>query len=133
MNQILGQADSKSNQPLSDKDTTSYSFQKNEPLIHVEENPIFLGNFENFIKLNLTYPELARKKKIQGRVTLFFTVRKDSTVADIQVLSGIYPECDKEAIRLIKLMDKLWKPGLVASKNVDSKIVKVVWFKLAEK
>lgn len=39
-----------------------------------------------------------------------FTVETDSTVKNIRIIESVHPLLDSEAIRLIKLTDKLWVP-----------------------
>jgi protein TonB len=92
----------------------------------VEEMPEFPGGMaatEDFISQNLRYPAKAKENGIQGRVTAKFVVKKDGTVVGIQILKGVDPILDKEAIRVIGAMPK-WKPGEQDGKPVN------VWFTL---
>lgn len=79
----------------------------------VEEMPEYPGGVQemmNFLANNLTYPEKARREKIQGRVFVNFVVEKDGAVSNVDVLRGIGAGCDEEAIRVVELMPN-WKPG----------------------
>ena len=107
-----------------------------EELIYefVEEPAEFPGGvsaFNLFVKENLKYPENARKEKIQGTCYLQFIVSKNGYVSNVRLKKGVpdCPECDVEAIRLVKSMPK-WIPGKVKSKNVNSVFSLPINFKL---
>lgn len=84
-----------------------------KPYEAVEQMPNFpsgqTGLIE-FIRDNLKYPVNAQENGIQGRVVLRFVVSKTGKIRDVMVLRSLDPDCDKEAIRLIKSMPT-WIPG----------------------
>lgn len=89
----------------------------------VEENAEFPGGIDSlmkFVQKNLQYPEL-QGYEIQGKVFLRFIVEKDGAITNISVLKGVSgcPECDKEAVRVVKLMPK-WTPAKNAGMVVRS-------------
>lgn len=87
-----------------------------------ERMPRFPGGemfMNKYITTNLKYPEKALKAKIEGRVTIRFIVKKTGDIEDIKVVRGIDPECDAEAIRVIKTMPK-WEPGIQNGEPVDA-------------
>ncbi len=69
-----------------------------------------LSRFRAWCAVNLTYPELAQKEKIQGRVLLSFVIEKDGTVSNVTVVRGVHEVLDAEAVRVIKSSPK-WAPG----------------------
>jgi protein TonB len=73
----------------------------------------------NYVKTNIKYPQKALDAKISGKCQLKFTVEPDGSLTDITVLDGMpnCPECEAEAIRVVKSMPK-WKPGKLAGKSV---------------
>ena len=80
---------------------------------HVEVMPEFPGGEKALMKWlseNISYPAIAQEQGIQGRVSLRFVVKPDGSVADVQVVKGLDPSCDKEAIRVVSKMPK-WIPG----------------------
>jgi protein TonB len=84
-----------------------------EPEIRVQEMPSFPGGDQallQFIADALKYPEAAVANGIQGRVTVRFVVASDGTVRKAEVLRGVDPLLDQEALRVISTMPK-WKPG----------------------
>lgn len=91
-----------------------------KPVVMVEQMPQFPGGEKElmaFISRNLKYPTIPLESGIQGRVTIRFVVSKTGDVTDVQILRGLDPYCDKEAIRVIKLMPK-WIPGRQNGRNV---------------
>lgn len=95
-----------------------------EPGYNVEEMPGFPGGdvaLLKYISEAIKYPEDAVNNGIQGRVTLRFVVASDGSVKRVEVLRGIDPLLDEEAIRVVSSMPK-WKPGKQNGKAVP------VWF-----
>ena len=56
------------------------------------------------------YPAEALKDSIEGRVIVEFIVEKDGSITNANVIKGVCPSIDAEAVRLISDMPK-WKPG----------------------
>ena len=98
----------------------------------VEEMPQFPGG-ENklmeYIAKNLTYPQEARDKGIDGRVFVAMVIEKDGSVSNVKVLRGIGGGCDEEAVRVIKAMPK-WKPGKMKGEAVRVRYQMPINFKL---
>lgn len=84
-----------------------------------------------FLSKNINYPEIARIANIQGKVTLNFVVGKNGEIENVTVAKGVpgCPECDKEAIRVVKAMPK-WKPAKNNGKAVRSYFYLPVTFRL---
>ena len=99
----------------------------------VENQPEFPGGQQALFKYlseNVKYPVIAQENGIQGRVVCQFTVNKDGSIVDIEVVrSGGDPSLDKEAVRVIKSMPK-WKPGKQRGRPVRVKFTLPVNFKL---
>lgn len=106
--------------------------EDNEKFIIVETMPEPIGGLASFYKYvskNLEYPKKARKMGIEGKVLVQFIVDKDGSIINAQVFKGINPECDAEALRVIKNAPK-WSPGLQKGKPVKVKITVPIIFKL---
>jgi protein TonB len=85
----------------------------NTPRIIVEEMPEFPGGNSELLKFigeNLNYPADAQDNNVQGRVTLKFVVNRDGSVDRIEIIRGVDPSLDNEAIRVIKSLPR-FKPG----------------------
>ena len=99
----------------------------------VESMPEFPGGPQamyKFLGENIKYPVIAQENGIQGRVVCQFTVNKDGSLVDIEVVrSGGDASLDKEAVRVIKSMPK-WTAGKQRGKPVRVKYTLPVNFKL---
>jgi protein TonB len=97
----------------------------------VEQQPEFDGGYEalvSFIKKNMVYPPIARRMQIEGTVTVSFIVGKTGVISDVTVLRGISAECDKEAVRVAKLMPP-WIPGKQNGKPVFVRFIMPLKFR----
>jgi TonB family protein len=65
--------------------------------------------FRQYLEKNIAYPEEAKARKIEGRVTVDFFVEPDGSVTGFTIIRGIGGGCDEELIRLIKEGPK-WIP-----------------------
>ena len=100
----------------------------------VEEQPEFPGGMSalnKFFRENVKYPVMAQEMNIQGKVYVKFTVWKDGSVRDVQVVRSADKSLDQEAIRLVSRMPK-WKPGKQRGKAVNCKFTVPVTFKLQQ-
>ena len=98
----------------------------------VEKQPEFPGGTAELFKyLNkaIKYPVIAQENGIQGRVICAFVVNRDGSVVDAEVLRGVDPSLDKEALRVIGTMPK-WTPGKQRGKPVRVKYTVPITFRL---
>jgi TonB family protein len=63
-----------------------------------------------YLSKNIQYPKDAMKEGVEGRVVVKFVVTATGQISDVQVVRGIYPSIDAEAVRVVKGMPA-WKPG----------------------
>ena len=84
------------------------------PFQLIEVKPLFQGGdanqFAAWVNSQLVYPELAKENGIQGRVTLQFVIENDGTLTELEVLRGVHPTLDQEAVRVVSMSPK-WTPG----------------------
>lgn len=98
----------------------------------VEKQPEFPGGTAElfkFLSKAIKYPVIAQENGIQGRVVCSFVVNRDGSIVDIQVMRGVDPSLDKEAVRVISEMPK-WKPGEQRGKPVRVRFILPVQFRL---
>jgi TonB family C-terminal domain len=98
----------------------------------VEEMPQFPGGeakLLEFINKGIKYPVIAQENGIQGRVICSFVVNRDGSVVDAEVVRGVDPSLDKEALRVINTMPK-WTPGKQRGKPVRVKYTVPITFRL---
>lgn len=88
-----------------------------------------LDAYVTFLGSNLQYPEKARRAGVEGRVVLQFVVDKAGNIRNIKVLKSLSPECDKEAIRMVKAMPR-WFPAEHEGRKVNCLYTCPINFKL---
>ena len=74
-----------------------------------------------FIADNIIYPEAAKADTIQGRVIVRFIVNTEGNTEGIDILKGVHPLLDAEAVRVVKKITG-FKPGMQEGKAVN------VWY-----
>lgn len=79
-------------------------------------------------KINLKYPENARKNGIQGKVYLKVWIDQNGTVTKTEVIKGVNDELNKAAQDA--LQNVKFKPAKVKGKPVSTNIVLPISFKL---
>ncbi len=80
----------------------------------VEQMPVFPGNIpalRSFLSKHLRYPEIAYKNNTEGTVQVRFVVEVDGSVSNAEITQKLSPECDEEALRVIRKMPR-WNPGM---------------------
>ena len=98
----------------------------------VETMPEFPGGqgaLLQYLAKSIKYPVIAQENGIQGRVSCSFVVNKDGSIVDAEVIRGVDPSLDKEALRVINSMPK-WSPGKQRGKPVRVKYTVPVTFRL---
>lgn len=63
-----------------------------------------------FIAINIRYPQTAQDNNIQGKVVVQFVVTKTGQVGPVNVVRGVDPALDAEAVRVCKLLPD-FSPG----------------------
>jgi TonB family protein len=84
-------------------------------------------SLKSFIKTNLISPR--QTVDFEGTVFIQFIVNEDGAPTEFNILKGLSPECDRNAIDLLKKMPK-WIPGKVNGIPVKQKFVLPVKFSL---
>lgn len=111
------------------KDTDAPSDQVFTVVEKMPEYPGGTNEMLKFIATTMEYPKIAQDNGIQGRVVCSFVVGKDGAVKDIEVIRGVDPSLDKEAVRIIGKMPK-WTPGMQRGKQVQVKYTVPIIFSL---
>jgi TonB family protein len=98
--------------------------------IILEKAPQFPGGtvgIQTYFNKNRHYPVNALLKGIQGSTIVSFVVNEKGMIENAQVVSGINPELDMEAIRLIRSMP-MWLPAVYKGKPISCMLVMPVDF-----
>lgn len=94
------------------------------PYSEIFEKPTFNGgdanSFAQWVYGQIKYPQQCIEEQIEGRVVLQFTINATGQVCDVNVLRGVNPAIDEEAVRAVK-ESPIWTPG----KTEDGKVVPV--------
>jgi TonB family protein len=84
-----------------------------------------------FINANLQIPYMAKVAKVNGNVSLAGVVDEQGKISQIEVIKGIRPDCDKEAVRVFGLFNA-WQAALKGGNKVKQKIFCRIPFKSTE-
>lgn len=95
------------------------------------EFPGGMDSLNAYIQERLVYPPTALEKKIEGICYLQFTISEIGLIMSVHIKKGIpnCPECDQEAIKIIRQMPR-WKPASIEGQDVSSKFILPITFKL---
>ena len=92
---------------------------------YVDVKPEFPGggtSLVNFINSNRKYPKEAYDLGIQGKVTCSFVVNIDGKLSHLNVLRGVEPSLNNEALRIISEMPE-WTPGFIHGEPVPVRVI----------
>ena len=98
----------------------------------VEQMPMFPGGdaaLMGYLRDNIKYPTVAAENGVQGRVVVDFVVERDGSITDVNILRGVDPSLDREAMRVVKSMPR-WNPGKQNGSAVRVKYQVPVSFRL---
>ncbi len=99
----------------------------------VEKMPEFQGDkygFRSFLANNLTYPEEAKKNKVEGTVYVRFRVTSNGNVDKVETVRSPSVLLNDEAERVVKLSSGKWKSGEHDGKKVNVWYTVPILFKL---
>ena len=112
---------------------SSKSREMNEQVFTVvEKMPSFPGGDAELLKYiatNIKYPKESQDNGEQGRVICSFIVGRDGSVNNPEVLRGVTPLLNEEAVRVINTMTR-WNPGMQRGKAVAVKYTVPITFRL---
>jgi len=101
----------------------------------VDVMPEFPGGTDallEYVSASIRYPESCIKDSIQGRVIVQFVVDKEGVIRETEIIRGSLDDAlDKEALRIVNSMPR-WKPGIHRGRNVKTRYLLPVKFKLPE-
>lgn len=98
----------------------------------VEDLPQFPGGptaLMRWLSSNLKYPASAQQRKVQGKVVAQFVVNRDGSLTDFKIVKSLDVSCDREAMRVLRLMPK-WKAGVLHDKPCRTLVAIPIVFKL---
>jgi TonB family protein len=112
--------------------TTDYHINDDKVYTTTEQQAEYPGGYNalaNFLGSNMKYPTVAKEKGITGKVFVKFVIGEDGSISDVAITKSLSPECDAEALRVVKLMPK-WTAAKDKGVNVKSIFTLPIVFKL---
>ena len=89
------------------------------------------GKLWEWLSQHIVYPPGCYESHIQGRVVIRFMIKADGSVGKTEIIRGVYPELDKEALRVVKSLPK-FNPAILNGKAVDYWFTLPITFKLTD-
>jgi TonB family protein len=93
----------------------------------------FIGGYEkmmDYIKKTLRYPADARRSGVDGTVYIAFEIHPNGTIAKVKTVKSVSESTDAEAIRVVKLSDRMWSPATLRGRPISTRFVLPLRFKL---
>lgn len=107
-------------------------FETDDTFFSADVMPEYPGGNQailEYLRSETKYPTICRENNIQGRVVVSFTINKDGSISDPQVVRGVHPALDDEGLRVILNM-QAWKPGMINGKPVRVRYTIPINFRL---
>ena len=101
-----------------------------EIFVVVENPPVLIGGIAS-VQSHISYPPLALKAGIEGRVIVQFVIDKTGKVLDPMVIRGIGGGCDEEAVRAV--LKANFQPGLQRGRPVAIRYTLPITFRINSK
>lgn len=76
-----------------------------------------VDSIKRIIKSNLNFPKM--KEFIRGTVRVKFIIDSSGILKEPTIEKGLHPLCEKEALRLVSLFPKKWKPAMKDGKPIE--------------
>ena len=95
--------------------------------------PSFPGGMEafgKFLSKNLKWP-IKGDIDVQGMVIISFYIETNGNLSNFKVEKKLWPECDDEALRVLKLSPK-WIPAMQKGKAIRKKYLVPINFTISE-
>lgn len=96
---------------LSETVVTGYSKSKKAGAVYQPPVPVEgYDSYKNYLSKNVNYPASAAAGNVTGRVKVSFRVMPDGTLEDFKITRRLQPDCDAEALRVVKEGPE-WSPA----------------------
>jgi TonB family protein len=120
---------------MSEKRTTNMKPDKDGIYEMTDTRPAYPGGqeaLENYVNNNIEYQQPAIDDNTEGTVNVQFVVDENGNVTNAKEIGKeLGNGLDQEAVRVISNMPK-WTPGKVKGKNVKTRVVLPVTYKIEE-
>ena len=114
---------------------TYQAIGKGGPVMLCEVMPTYLkrnkkDNLLLFIQQNVQWPSMGLRMQVEGKVHVSFIVGTDGKVYRANVLKGIHPVFDAEALRVVQLLNGHFSPAVCGGIARPHEMVVPVYFAL---
>ncbi len=120
---------------MSEKRTTNIKPDKDGVYEMTDTRPAYPGGqeaLENYVNNNVEYQQPAIDDNTEGTVNVQFVVDENGNVTSAKAIGKeLGNGLDQEAVRVISNMPK-WTPGKVKDKNVKTRVVLPITYKIEE-
>ena len=120
---------------MSEKRTTSMKPDKDGVYEMTDTRPLYPGGqaaLEGYVNNNIEYQQQAIDENTEGTVNVQFVIDENGNVTNAKAIGKeLGNGLDQEAVRVISNMPK-WTPGKVKGKNVKTRVVLPVTYKIEE-
>ncbi|MDR1517417.1 MAG: energy transducer TonB [Dysgonamonadaceae bacterium] len=89
------------------------------------------AELSKFLAEKISYPRDALQEGIQGSILCSFIVAQDGKISNIEIVKGLSPSLDNEAIRVLSVMPR-WTPGSNNGEKVNVKCLLPIVFTIDE-
>ncbi len=116
------------------KNGVEYQTNGKDTIFIVDPAPEFPGGVPGlmkYIRESIRYPRVSRKKGVEGRVIVKFTVDTTGQPGACTIMKSVSSELDAEAIRMVLKMPK-WKPGEQHGKAIPVYYILPINFRLTD-
>lgn len=114
-------------------ETKEEEIEEEEQIFYFAEDPAEFPGGERalykYISDNVEYPVVAQENGIQGKVYVKFVVNEQGAVSDAQILRGVDPSLNREALRVINSLPN-FRPGKQGGRPVKVYYNAVINFQL---
>ena len=131
-NDEVGGAVLKAKEDIAAPEPPTHVVEETKIFTVVEQMPMYPGGdaaLMGYLRDNIKYPTVAAENGVQGRVVVGFVVERDGSITDVNILRGVDPSLDREAMRVVKSMPR-WNPGKQNGSAVRVKYQVPVSFRL---
>lgn len=96
-----------------------------------DKMPEFGGNINQWLSINLRYPDIDEQLNVEGKCVVQFVVEVDGSISNVNIVKHVSPTIDRESARVVMNMPR-WIPGTVDGKPTRCRFVLPINFKLQE-
>jgi len=111
-----------------------YFFDEKKSLVGVPDRfpmyPDGLAGFQRDLKAQIRYSEKEKRERIEGKVTVRYTVNVEGKIREVDLLESSAPGMEKQIIKGLQSLKERWFPGLINGHPVEVTYLQTFEFSL---